>query len=1190
VDNIASKQMQDIRMELRGKATVLMGKNTMIRKALAIGHEQHPEAGLDKLRNIMQGNIGFIFATSQLFNFGMELPSPRPLRAPARARLASSLAAPPRGRSAKGGVKDLRRGTRLAPALLVLGRRFQRRRALATSDPVVVDTESAGEESTTGASEASETAREGATSEEASEAAGEAGEPAAAPWLLQYVPESKDASSDELLLNFLEALEERGVQLYRAQEEAILDIFSGCHVVLDTPTGSGKSLVAVAALFKALAEGGKAYYTSPTKALTSEKFFDLCSFFGAAKVGMATGDVSLNTQAPVVCCTAEVLASMTLRDASCAAISAVVMDEFHYFGDADRGWAWEMPLWRLSRQFRGPGLRGARFLLMSGTLGRNDRLFRTLQERSGIPVRVVSSTERPVPLRFSYSEASVAACIEDMLRSKRAPVYVVHFSQWEALQTARLLADSTVLAAWRGADGSGGARRARVEGASFGSPFGAELKRLLLCGVGVHHAGLLPCYRRLVEQLTQDGLLGLVCGTDTLGVGINVPIRSVLFTRLCKFDGEDTRTMRSREFHQIAGRAGRKGFDDRGDVVAVDPDWVVHNRELEQKKKRDPSSASRWRRPPRRNYQHWTSKTFTALQQSRPEPLKSQFKLSMAQCLALAQNSPTPRREIEDLLSAAQISRGAKRFWRRQAETYLRALGYETLIRTDAEVSAEPISNETAAPVPMDDGSLFISQTLSALQVDEGAQDPRPWAALAAAEPACGVAPALQRAAAEQRLMCPEGLEQLLFDAFGRFRSQQPWVPAQFLQPKGIAFALLSDDGAASGGFANLAERLGQRGGVAAEGALLRYLADVYRALRLGVPEEARTPGMRAMEQRLRQSVMEVDSSLISEWEALKKMEQGTAAASAASAASAARGAMVPALVSEKRRSRMELQRQAEEVRAQLEKQRGAAEAAERQRRASALGRLKAASSKLWEKTQDLWQDVLGLVWNCSLDDIREVLSQFKRESGAKAGQTSIVDWFIPSGPTGMDPSQTSFFQALNIGTKIVKGQIELVSDFKILTNGERVTASGAVLLGKLGIKPFEYKMEVKYVFQDSTVFSAAVLDMSEEMLIQKFLAGIANMAAFSREVGIPTEAGLPHAFGNALKNVAALVADIDFTFEEVEEAKKFFADPDAYAAANPGAAAAPAAGGGGGAAKKEEKKAVVEEEEEEEMDFDLFG
>jgi len=229
---------------------------------------------------------------------------------------------------------------------------------------------------------------------------------------------------------------------------------------------------------------------------------------------------------------------------------------------------------------------------------------------------------------------------------------------------------------------------------------------------------------------------------------------------------------------------------------------------------------------------------------------------------------------------------------------------------------------------------------------------------------------------------------------------------------------------------------------------------------------------------------------------------------------------------------------------------------------------------------------------NCTLDFIREVIGKHTRLAAAKAGQISMTDLNLPSGPTGMDPSQTNFFQALNIGTKIVKGQIELISEFAILKEGEKVSPSAAVLLTKLGIKPFEYKMEVIKVFQDASVFSAAVLDISDEDLIKKFMGGIANMAAFSREIGIPTEAGLPHAFGNAFKNIAALIADIDFTFPEVEDIKKFLADPEAWAAANPGAgggggAAAPA----GGEAKKEvAAAAVVEEEEEEDMDFDLFG
>merc|ERR1719222_785604 len=218
---------------------------------------------------------------------------------------------------------------------------------------------------------------------------------------------------------------------------------------------------------------------------------------------------------------------------------------------------------------------------------------------------------------------------------------------------------------------------------------------------------------------------------------------------------------------------------------------------------------------------------------------------------------------------------------------------------------------------------------------------------------------------------------------------------------------------------------------------------------------------------------------------------------------------------------------------------------------------------------------------NCELDDIREVLNQYVLESAAKAGQTSMVNLDIPAGPTGMDPSQTSFFQTLNIATKIVKGQIELISQFRILSKDDKVSASAAVLLGKLGIRPFNYKMEVEMVYQGGACFPAAVLDIHESVLIQKFMAGVANMAAFSREIGIPTEASLPHAFGNAFRNVAALVSDVSFTFKEVEPVKKFLEDPAAYAAANPSAGG----GGGGGAApaaeKKAEKKVEVEEEEE---------
>lgn len=788
------------------------------------------------------------------------------------------------------------------------------------------------------------------------------------PWLQRFLPSEGEnflADEDDLLLRFMEALEERGVQLYPAQEEAIVELFSGAHVVLDTPTGSGKSLVAVAALFQALGKGGKAYYTSPTKALTSEKFFDLCRHFGAQAVGMATGDVSINTRAPFVCCTQEVLTSISLRSAATSETATlVVMDEFHYFGDPDRGAAWELPLWRFSR----PGCQ-TQFLLMSGTLGANAKLYETLQERSGRPLRVVSSKQRPVPLHFSYSQKSVADSIAELISSKRAPVYVVHFSQREALETAKLMADAldaegkpVLLPALR----DSAELRRRVELQSFASPFGAELKELLLRGVGVHHAGLLPCYRRLVEQLTQESLLGLVCGTDTLGVGINVPIRSVLFTRLCKFDGEGTRIMRSREFHQIAGRAGRKGFDIQGDVVAVDPDWVVYNRDLEDQIKSSAGSGPppRWRRPPRRNYKHWTERTFSELQRSEPDPLKSQFRLSMAQVLSVLESSDGTQdgeQQLDDLISAAQCSLGARRFWRRQVKAYLAALENYVQEPENAELTAEQASPTPS--IPLDDGTLFVSEAAIFLREKFAlSEEDWPLVVLAAAESICDLSEALRRGPGR----CPSDIESLLFEAFNDFRRKRPWVSPNFLQPKGIALELLTCES-----YSELAQRLGGPS-ITSEGALLRYLSDVYRALRLGVPKEMKSPKIREVEQRLRSTVLGVDSSLISEWEALKALEEnetGTGEVSEVEEGSEpAGGTMVPgaaesSTTQQPKRSVQEIRQRMKQVQSRLADQRAKDEALQSARRQSVRGRLQRATGRLWHSLQERFYDVLSVVW-----------------------------------------------------------------------------------------------------------------------------------------------------------------------------------------------------------------------------------
>ena len=338
----------------------------------------------------------------------------------------------------------------------------------------------------------------------------------------------------------------RGLALYPHQEEALIEIVSGANVILSTPTGSGKSLVAAGAHFAALADGRRSFYTAPIKALVSEKFFDLCAAFGPAEIGMMTGDASVNPEAPIICCTAEVLANIALRDGAAADVGQVVMDEFHFYADPERGWAWQVPLLELPH---------AQFLLMSATLGDVSPV-RSGPDPAHRPAdRGHLLDRRPVPLVFSFSLEPLHETLAELLSTNQAPVYVVHFTQAAAMEQAQALMSINVCSRAEKdaiADLIGGFR--------FSAGFGKTLSRLVRHGIGVHHAGMLPRYRRLVETLAQAGLLKVICGTDTLGVGINVPIRTVLFTALSKYDGTRTRLLQAREFHQIAGRAGRAGL------------------------------------------------------------------------------------------------------------------------------------------------------------------------------------------------------------------------------------------------------------------------------------------------------------------------------------------------------------------------------------------------------------------------------------------------------------------------------------------------------------------------------------------------------------------------------------------------------------------------------------------------------
>src|SRR6185312_4311953 len=431
--------------------------------------------------------------------------------------------------------------------------------------------------------------------------------------LYELIPRDEKIGNDLLLDRFLDYAAGRQLQLYPAQEAAILELFEEKNVILNTPTGSGKSLVATALHFKAIAKGKSSIYTCPIKALVNEKFMALCREFGPDNVGLSTGDASVNRDAPILCCTAEILANIALREGAAANVQEVVMDEFHYYADRDRGVAWQVPLLTLPQ---------ARFLLMSATLGDTTFFEEELTRLTGRPTVAVTSTDRPVPLEHAFSELPLAKTLETLVADGKAPVYVVHFTQLEAAQSAQDFTSINVCTRDEKA-----AIANTLEGFKFTSPYGPEIKKWLRHGIGLHHAGLLPKYRVLIEQLAQKGLLKVICGTDTLGVGINVPIRTVLFTRLCKYDGQKTGILSARDFHQIGGRAGRKGFDDRGWVVAQAPEHVIENLKLAEKSARDGKKTVK-RQPPEKNFVNWDKNTFLRLISAPPERLTSRFQVT----------------------------------------------------------------------------------------------------------------------------------------------------------------------------------------------------------------------------------------------------------------------------------------------------------------------------------------------------------------------------------------------------------------------------------------------------------------------------------------------------------------------------------------------------------------------------------
>jgi superfamily II RNA helicase len=692
--------------------------------------------------------------------------------------------------------------------------------------------------------------------------------------LTDLLPETADP--DAVFDAFAGWSKRRGLALYPHQEDALIEIVSGANVILSTPTGSGKSLVAAGAHFAALADGRRTFYTAPIKALVSEKFFDLCDAFGPAQVGMMTGDASVNAEAPIICCTAEVLASVALRDGAAADVGQVVMDEFHFYADPDRGWAWQVPLIELPH---------AQFLLMSATLGDVSRFEEDLTRRTGRPTAVISSAERPVPLIFSYSIEPLHETISELLSTNQAPVYIVHFTQAAALEQAQALMSVNVCTRAEKdaiADLIGNFR--------FAAGFGKTLSRLVRHGIGVHHAGMLPRYRRLVETLTQAGLLKVICGTDTLGVGINVPIRTVLFTALSKYDGNKTRLLQAREFHQIAGRAGRAGFDTSGRVVVQAPEHVVENERMLAKAGDDPKARRRVvRKKPPSGFVSWGQPTFERLVAADPEPLTSSFTVTHAMVLNVIARPGDAFAAMKHLLTDNHEDRAAQFAHIRRAIAIYRALlaggvverldvpdEQGRLVRLTVDLQYDFALNQPLSPFALAAISLLDNTDpdypLDVLSVIEATLDDPRQVLSAQQFRARGEAVAQMKADGieyDERMELldsvtyPKPLADTLDGAYDIYRRGHPWVLDYSLSPKSVVRDMYERA-------LTFSEYVAYYGLSRSEGLVLRYLADAYKALRQTVPDEAKTEELTDLIEWLGEIVRQVDSSLIDEWERLR--------------------------------------------------------------------------------------------------------------------------------------------------------------------------------------------------------------------------------------------------------------------------------------------------------------------------------
>ena len=693
--------------------------------------------------------------------------------------------------------------------------------------------------------------------------------------------------SEDILEAFMEWSESRGTTLYPAQEEAILELLDGKNVILNTPTGSGKSMVALALHFDSIVHGRKSVYTCPIKALVNEKWMALCKEFGPENVGLSTGDATVNHDAPILCCTAEILSNMALSEGEKLPITDVVMDEFHYYSDRERGVAWQIPLLTLPQ---------SRFLLMSATVGATEFFQRGMTKHTGRESVTVRSSQRPVPLDFSYSTTELSTEVQKLVNEGKAPVYVVHFTQAAAASNAQNFMSLDLCTKEEKVKINEAIKEVR-----FSSPYGPDVKRWLKQGIGLHHAGLLPKYRILCEKLAQQGLLKVICGTDTLGVGVNVPIRTVLFTQLCKYSGDKTAILTARDFHQIAGRAGRKGFDNIGYVVAQAPEHVIENLKLEAKSRQTGKKFQK-RKPPEHGYVPFDENTYKRLIDAQPEPLTSSFHVDHGMLLNILSRETDGCKAMRNLIKDCHESAASKKQLQHRSFQLFRSLVEKKIVEFVKPVAEGyshlrvnlDLQDDFAMNQPL---SLYLVDTLPKLDREspEYALDvitlcesivENPDAILRIQQNKARNARLdelkaqgmefNQRMEEIEKVEYPKPLRDFIYDTYNAFAEVHPWVDVN-VEPKSIVREMFES-------FSTFSGYVKQYGLQRMEAILLRHLNYVYKVLSQTVPDGYKNDELREMEDYLGDMIRRTDSSLLEEWEKMahpedyqKRLEEGAA-------------------------------------------------------------------------------------------------------------------------------------------------------------------------------------------------------------------------------------------------------------------------------------------------------------------------